>query len=321
MCATACCFVPRTLRSPPKMFRVMQAALKQQVFISHTGQDADAKTFSASILKPALERAGLKVYMDFSNLKPGDRWKADLVDAAANSQVVVVVLSKTYTSRFWCMLELDLALNGRPTGAPNKPVIIPVLYHEWAVVLAGPPEASRSTGTPEASIAAAWRSQALLPLLKDGMLEWRTCVDPQRWAANVMSTPGIQHPRATDFRGKPAELEMARGVVGEARKIVAPDVDVSHMVGLRGPSDELLTALATAQLGLWIYGLGKCPASCVHAHHVPRRRFHVQVGSARPPWRRTCTGAWQAMPPTTSLPTVAPSSTPSWSTSTSTMLT
>ena len=46
--------------------------LKRQVFISHTGKDEGAKNFAASILKPALEAAGLAVYMDFSNLQLGN---------------------------------------------------------------------------------------------------------------------------------------------------------------------------------------------------------------------------------------------------------
>jgi hypothetical protein len=101
--------------------------LKRQVFISHTGQDEDAKTFAASILKPALEAAGLAVYMDFSSLQLGSSWREELVDAAANSMVVVVVLSRSFTNRFWCMLELDLALHAHHEGGDERkrPLVLP----------------------------------------------------------------------------------------------------------------------------------------------------------------------------------------------------
>eukprot|EP00878_Enallax_costatus_P030997 GHUV01033823.1.p3 GENE.GHUV01033823.1~~GHUV01033823.1.p3 ORF type:complete len:124 (-),score=27.85 GHUV01033823.1:870-1241(-) len=80
-----------------------EGPLERQVFISHTGQDQGACNFAASILKPALKAAGLNVFMDFSNLEPGSEWPRELAVAAANSVVVVVVLSRQYTKRKWPM--------------------------------------------------------------------------------------------------------------------------------------------------------------------------------------------------------------------------
>jgi hypothetical protein len=37
--------------------------------------------------------------------------------------VVVVVLSKSYTKRVWCMLELDLALNRRGGQSQPQPAL------------------------------------------------------------------------------------------------------------------------------------------------------------------------------------------------------
>jgi hypothetical protein len=261
---------------------VVQEPLKQQVFISHTGQDEGAKTFAASILKPALERAGLKVYMDFSNLKPGQHWKAELVDAATNSQVVVVVLSKSYTSRFWCMLELDLARNGRPSDEPKPKLIIPVCYDEWSVVISGPGEVKRNGTTAQwQGLSVEWSGSMLQQWLEDEDLEpsWGRCVYVERWAANVKAMQNIQHLRRSAFHSKAAELEMVSEVVGEARKAIAPEVDVSEIIGLDEHSNELLTSLATAPLGLWLYGLGGCNMRCMRMHQAAN-------SAARCRWRR-----------------------------------
>ena len=107
-----------------------QQGLQPQVFISHTAADDDGRIFAASILKPALETANVKVFIDDVSLPPGCEWPAQLVKEAATSVVFVVVLTKSYPTRPWCLRELDLALHGHPdhpTGGA-KPLIIPVYY-------------------------------------------------------------------------------------------------------------------------------------------------------------------------------------------------
>jgi len=107
-------------RGPP-------AELLRQVFISHTAADEQGRIFAASILAPALERAGLKPYLDCSDLKPGCEFQEELVQAAATSAVFVVVITKQYPQRLWCLKELDLALHGHPSfPRQTAPTIIPV---------------------------------------------------------------------------------------------------------------------------------------------------------------------------------------------------
>jgi len=55
----------------PETFTTAPADLQRQVFISHTAADDQGRIFANSILKPALETAGLDVYVDFRNLQPG----------------------------------------------------------------------------------------------------------------------------------------------------------------------------------------------------------------------------------------------------------
>jgi hypothetical protein len=107
--------------------------LLPQVFISHTGQDSDARTFAASILYPALLAAGVHVFIDHEDVGGGSKWEADL-ERAAESRVVVVVLSKSYQYRFWCMRELHLACRAQDT-LDNQLTIIPVFYHHENTVL------------------------------------------------------------------------------------------------------------------------------------------------------------------------------------------
>jgi hypothetical protein len=38
----------------------------------------------------------MPVYVDYDSLEPGDRWPEELMNAAANSKVVVAVLSPAY---------------------------------------------------------------------------------------------------------------------------------------------------------------------------------------------------------------------------------
>jgi hypothetical protein len=270
----------------------MQGGLKQQVFISHTGQDEGAKTFAASILRPALERAGVKVYMDFTSIEYGESWKHALVDAAANSQVVVLVLSTHYSTRFWCMLELDLALRGlAPEAGLRGPVVIPVLYNEWEAVVRGPEEvqvdgvASRWQG-----MAVEWSGEKLLQRLIDEELgaEWCACVDVQRWADELQALQALQHLRRSAFRGKDAERVLAEQVVAAALEHIVRDVHVGDVVGLEVRAAQLLARLSHADgimapLGLWLHGFGKrqLRLGCLHwvpTSHVCRRHGQDHAG-------------------------------------------
>jgi hypothetical protein len=192
-------------------------ALKRQVFISHTGQDEDAKTFAASILKPALEAAGLAVYMDFSSLQLGSTWRQELVDAAANSMVVVVVLSRSFTSRFWCMLELDLALNAhqrKPGGGEGnrQPLLLPVFYDSVDVVVDANTIRQCWSGDLQQRV---WRHEEL-------GREWATTVDVGRWVSNICTLKQeVQHTRKSmpgQESGKDEDWQLARGVARAAAR-------------------------------------------------------------------------------------------------------
>jgi hypothetical protein len=151
-----------------------QQPLLRQVFFSHTGQDEDAKKFAQSLV-PAVTDGGYgeggvaTVFENFTDLDPIERlqwqWPKELLDNAGNSMVMVVMLSMSFTQRFWCMLEVDLALNLHPEGSTSRPIVIPVFYDSATNVL------------PPGGIKAFWSSQALSHAQKKVM-------NLDRWARN-----------------------------------------------------------------------------------------------------------------------------------------
>jgi hypothetical protein len=250
--------------TPPSGFEVFPPAspvdaakqpLKRQVFISHTGQDEDAKTFAASILKPNLEAAGLAVYMDFSSLEMGCSWRQELVDAAANSMVVVVVLSRSFTQQFWCMLELDLALNAHQQNleaqeTSRQPLVLPVFYDDVDVVVDAGKIRQRWSGNVQQRL---WRDEEL-------GREWVVTVDVGRWVNNICTLKQkVQHVRRSlpgQASAKDHDLQRVRGVVRAAARHVPSLVAVGGVVGFE-EQEATLAAELGGRLGLWLYGQGR----------------------------------------------------------------
>ena len=234
--------------------------LKRQVFISHTGQDEHAKDFAASVVKPALEAAGLAVYMDYANLELGDNWSKELVDAAANSMVVVAVLSKSYAERFWCMLELDLALHAHPQqlegeeqiNSRSRPLVIPVFFDAVIAIV----DVAAIETRWSSDLKKVWQEEELDPA------EWASRVDAGRWAANIAAMKGgLQHMRKPEMdSSKDTAWQLARKVVARAVKHIPSLVDVGATVVGFEEQEAALAAELGGRLGLWLYGPG---ASCV----------------------------------------------------------
>jgi hypothetical protein len=242
--------------------------LKRQVFISHTGQDGGAKTFAASILRPALEAVGLDVCMDFTSQEPGGKWKEELVGAAANSVVVVVVLSKSFTKRFWCMLELDLVLNSHHQqqqggqGGSSMPLVIPVFYDS-------PDDIEKDEDA--VTIQQHWEGDGLAKLPGP---EWVLVVDVRRWTANITALKGeLQNMRRKvgNEAEKDEELQLARRVVKAAVRHIPSLVDVGvEVVGFEEQEAALAAELGGPErLGLWLYGQGALGQQAGSARALP----------------------------------------------------
>lgn len=263
--------------------------LLRQVFLSHTGQDEGAKNFAVSVLAPALQAAGLTVFTDCGDLQPGSSWPDLLVEAACRSAVTVVVLSKAYTERFWCMLELDLALNGHLQHPRQQtPMVIPVFYDEprslgsvqglqqhWAARL--PPAAPAATvlaGTPQhqrqqqSAQQAQHQEQKQPEMLPPDRQPW---VDPKRWADNIAGMrERLQSIRLSAFAAsKDAQWQLAQNVVAAAAPAVVVLAHVEgNLVGYEQQFGNLISQLAVGDpalrdvVGLWLHGLGKPCCAC-----------------------------------------------------------
>lgn len=153
-----------------------QKPLLRQVFFSHTGQDEAAKKFAQSLVPAVLdggygEGGFATVFENFTDLSPIERlqwhWPKELLENAGNSMVMVVMLSVSFTQRFWCMLEVDLALNLHK--GTSRPIVIPVFYDSATVL--------QTDVLPPEGIKAFWSSQSLSPAQQKVM-------DLDRWARN-----------------------------------------------------------------------------------------------------------------------------------------
>jgi hypothetical protein len=235
-----------------------------QVFISHTGSDEQAKTFAASILRPALQAAGLPVFMDFSDLVAGDEWPSKLVNAASNSQIVVAVLSKQYPTRFWCMYELYLARQRELEGTGggwNAPLVIPVFY-----------DAVKDVCPRDNSWEQQWSPSG--KLYSDANARYRHLINAKAWAGNltamVTHVQAIRRKQPSQAPSKDEDLRVALEVVSACIKSgrLPPPVDVGYVVGfdkqLTDVASELVGGLTAEprRLGAWLHGSGEASQSC-----------------------------------------------------------
>jgi hypothetical protein len=229
-----------------------QDRLLHQVFISHTGQDTAACGFATNVLKPKLETAGVYVFMDFSNLQLGCHWPDTLIHAAANSMVVVVVVSKNYIKRYWCMLELDLALNSHKFSN-CKPLVIPVLINSKK-------RKSISDLLTSNAVSELW-SKEVQKLAKShpSLSKW---VDVERWAANAAKVvKELQAVRRPAFnQPKDIDTEIADSVTEQVLKVLPRRLYQHPFLAGKRESVARLTMRLKQPGGrklLWIYGLGE----------------------------------------------------------------
>jgi hypothetical protein len=168
--------------------------------------------------------------LDYTSLEPGDTFQRELMKAAAHSSVFVAVLSKQYVQRFWCMLELDLALHWRKQQQRSQvPVVLPVFFDDYSGI-----------STLE-DVKGYWAMQRItLPLIR---LHW---VDPKRWADNYMCCrQQLQNLRLSRYTGQDRESALATAVVQSAMAAgrFARVDSVPGMLGAEEQQQQLLDEL------------------------------------------------------------------------------
>jgi hypothetical protein len=89
---------------------------KRNVFISYSRQDTEA----AHELVSELEKAGVSVWLDIAEIRPGDRWQSMIQEELRKARVMVVLLTPSSLASQWTYFEVGAAV------ADGK-IIIPVL--------------------------------------------------------------------------------------------------------------------------------------------------------------------------------------------------
>ncbi|MEA3351698.1 MAG: SUMF1/EgtB/PvdO family nonheme iron enzyme [Chloroflexota bacterium] len=96
--------------------------MTDQVFISYAREDVDF----ANRLVSDLEKNGINVWIDRSDILPGDKWRQDVVEGIRSADIFLIVLSSKSVQSKYVKRELHAA------DKHNKP-IVPVCYKKVAI--------------------------------------------------------------------------------------------------------------------------------------------------------------------------------------------
>lgn len=92
------------------------------VFLNYRG---DTRCGFTSHLFAGFERRGIKVYVDYNNLKRGDEISFSLLEAIERSKISIIIFSRNYASSKWSLDELVKIMEcKRGRGR----IVIPVFY-------------------------------------------------------------------------------------------------------------------------------------------------------------------------------------------------
>ncbi|XP_074357077.1 TMV resistance protein N-like [Apium graveolens] len=101
----------------------MASSTNWDVFLSFRGEDT--RYNFTSHLYSALDRCGVRTFMDDPELRTGDVISDALLEAIQESKTYIVILSENYASSSWCLDELEEILRCNRT---MHRLIIPVFY-------------------------------------------------------------------------------------------------------------------------------------------------------------------------------------------------
>ncbi|XP_039156266.1 TIR-only protein-like [Eucalyptus grandis] len=99
-----------------------------QVFLSFRGPDT--RRGFADTLYHALSEAGIHVFIDNEEIRPGERIDGELLRAINDSRLYIPIFSPNYASSYWCLCELAKMVENisNPREDETKKVILPIFY-------------------------------------------------------------------------------------------------------------------------------------------------------------------------------------------------
>ena len=81
----------------------------KMVFLSHTGHDDKGTTFTKILVKE-LTHQMVPHFFDCDTISEGDELDSSIHKYVENCPIFVCILTPAYTTRYYCMLELDIAI-------------------------------------------------------------------------------------------------------------------------------------------------------------------------------------------------------------------
>ncbi|XP_048133303.1 disease resistance protein L6-like [Rhodamnia argentea] len=98
-----------------------------QVFLSFRGPDT--RRGFTNVLYHALKDAGIHVFIDDEELRPGEVISGNLLRGINDSKLYIPIFSPNYASSHWCLRELaKMVENTSKSKDGNKKVILPIFY-------------------------------------------------------------------------------------------------------------------------------------------------------------------------------------------------
>jgi hypothetical protein len=96
-----------------KIVRGSVAQASPFIFLSHSGADTEAarELRRRLLTSPDAKKAGLKVWFDKDDLKPGTPWSAQLADAIQNNATAFLVYVGSRGVMNWVDAEVELAIS------------------------------------------------------------------------------------------------------------------------------------------------------------------------------------------------------------------
>lgn len=96
---------------------------RYDIFLSFRGKDT-RKTFTDH-LREALEREGIRTFIDSKALRSGEEIEGALLKAIQESRFFIIIFSENYANSKWCLKELAEINECKAKGRK----VFPVFYH------------------------------------------------------------------------------------------------------------------------------------------------------------------------------------------------
>ncbi|XP_039156969.1 disease resistance protein RPV1-like [Eucalyptus grandis] len=113
----------RTCTLPPVNEMETSSRSDYEVFLSFRGLDTRASF--TDFLYTSLKDAGIRTFRDDEELRVGEEFAPELLQAIKQSKILIPIFSKGYASSVWCLKELVQMVECQKTGGQK---IMPIFY-------------------------------------------------------------------------------------------------------------------------------------------------------------------------------------------------